>query len=74
MKGLEAALERIATKDELHRWIDEQDEDARFLIMVEERDDEGYGFFSVGSLRTAEVVYMCELLKAEMLMPDEGEG
>lgn len=69
---MESQLERIKDKEALHRWIDDQSDDARFLVMADPGDD-AYSYQCVGDFTCAEVVYMAECLKFEMLEQDSGE-
>lgn len=70
--ALDQQLARIKDKDDLHRWIDDLPEEARALILVD-KDDENYEYRELGELTVAEIVYMCESLKWEVMEQGTGE-
>jgi hypothetical protein len=70
--ALDQQLARIKDKDDLHRWIDELPDDTRALILVDA--DEHYEYRELGELTVAEIVYMCESLKWEVMeQGDDGD-
>lgn len=66
MMALDQQLARIKNKDDLHRWIDGLEENARILILAD-RDEESYEYRELGELTVPEIVYMCESLKWEVM-------
>lgn len=68
---MEAQLAHIKSKEDLHRWIDDQDDDTRMLVMADPPGGEDFRFQMLGDFTCAELVYMVELLKFDLF--DHGD-
>lgn len=71
--ALDQQVARIKDKDEMHRWIDELPDDARAIILVDPGGDKHFEYHELGELLIAEIVYMCESLKWEVMCQDEDD-